>query len=145
MTVTLDRHAFDALTAAYADAVLAKDPTRLAAIYDADVLVFDAWERWSYDGLAAWRPTLDEWLGSLGDESVQVRFEDVRTSVRGEMGFLGATVTYAALDPAGTILRSLQERLTWVLSQTDDGWAIVHQHTSMPIGFADQKGIMRRS
>jgi ketosteroid isomerase-like protein len=138
------RHDFEALTIAYADAVLAKEPSRLAAIYAPDVRVFDSWERWSYDDLAAWRPTLDEWLGSLGDESVQVSFEDVRASAGGEMGFLNAIVTYTALDSAGNTLRSLQERLTWVLTRKDDCWTIVHQHSSAPISFADKKAIVRR-
>jgi ketosteroid isomerase-like protein len=138
------RHDFETLTAAYSEAVLAKDPGRLAAMYDANVRVFDAWESWSYDDLSAWRPNLDDWLGSLGEETVQVRFDDVSASDHGDMGFLSAIVTYAAQDRAGKTLRSLQDRLTWVLTRKDDAWVIAHQHTSFPVGLSGQKAKMRR-
>ena len=138
-------HDFDVLTLAYADAVRAKDPSRLAAMYDNDVRVFDAWEQWSYDGLAAWRPSIDGWLGSLGDDNVLVTFDDVSAFAHGDMGFLTASVTYAAVDRNGKRLRSLQDRLTWVLANTGERWLIVHQHTSFPIAFADQRAILRRA
>lgn len=35
-------------------AVLAKDVDAFVALYDRDVLVFDMWRVWSYDGIAAW-------------------------------------------------------------------------------------------
>jgi ketosteroid isomerase-like protein len=61
------------------------------------------------------------------------------------MGFLTATVTYAALDETGAVLRSLEERLSWVLVKDDGRWRIVHQHTSCPARFDDHKVTLRRS
>lgn len=136
---------FEALTREYAAAVSAKDPRRLAAMYDADVRVFDAWGQWSHEGLADWSRSLEDWLGSLSEEeAVRVGFDDVSASALGDMGLLTGTITFAAVDKAGQVLRSLQERLTWVLRRKgSDGWAILHQHTSFPVG-SDQTAIMRR-
>jgi ketosteroid isomerase-like protein len=41
------------------------------------------------------------------------------------------------------MLRSLQDRLTWVLVRKGGGWLITHQHTSFPVG-DDLKAILRR-
>jgi ketosteroid isomerase-like protein len=62
----------------YAAAVRAKDPARVAALYAPGVRVFDAWDVWSYDDRAACGHSLDAWLGSLGNEGVQVVFEEIR-------------------------------------------------------------------
>ena len=100
-------------------------------------------DRLTREILGAWRPNLDDWLGSLGENRDRVSFDDVRTVVRGDMGFLTAIVTYAAVNPAGETLRSLQDRLTWVLVRGGDGWLIAHQHTSFPTG-EGLKAILRR-
>ena len=133
-----------ALTGAYVEAVRAKDARRLAALYDADVRVFDTWGRQPFEGLVAWSTSLDEWLNSLDDdESVQVLFNDVRTFALGEMGCLQALVTYAALNRVGEIVRSMENRLSWVVTKSADGWVVAHEHTSVPIG-PDLKGILQR-
>ncbi len=133
---------FDDLLARYAEAALARAPDRLAALYAADVRVFDAWAVWSYEGRDAWRRNLEDWLGSLGDERVRVTFDEVRASRQGSLGHLSAIVTYAALDKTGKVLRALQERLSWILTDAGTGWVIVHQHTSAPINPDDQKAML---
>ena len=138
------RHEFDRLTQAYAAAVLAKDPAALARLYAADARVFDAWATWSYEDRAAWRVNLDDWLGSLGEEAVEVRFDDVRSSAEGAMGYLTAIVRFAAVDKSGKELRSMQSRLSWVLAQTANGWVIAHEHTSAPIRPEDQKAMLQK-
>jgi len=55
------------------------------------------------------------WFGSLGQERVQVEFESPRVVVADTMAMATAFVTFAALSPDGKPLRSLQNRLTWVL------------------------------
>ena len=52
-------------------------------------------------------------------------------------------MVYAAIDPKGTELRSMQNRLTWVLKPEGDGWKIPHEHTSVPLG-PDLKGLLAR-
>lgn len=131
------------LTARYAEAVLAKDAATLAALYATDVQVFDAWDVWSFDR-DGWVESLQNWLGSLGDETVRVEFEDVRGSEQADIGWLSATVIYTALDATGRPLRSLEDRLSWVLTKEDDRWVITHAHTSAPIDFSTQKAMLKR-
>jgi uncharacterized protein (TIGR02246 family) len=133
-----------ALTAEYAAAVLAKAPERLAAIYAPDVRVFDTWAVWSYEGRDAWGRSLRDWLGALEDESVRVRFDDVRVVQTAESGSLSAFVTYSAFDAAGHVVRSMQNRLSWFLTKLGDRWVVAHEHTSAPIGFEHQKAILHR-
>jgi uncharacterized protein (TIGR02246 family) len=131
------------LTKAYSEAVLAKDPARLAALYSPDIRVFDTWGRRPFEGPAAWRSNLDGWLNSLGDqESVQVSFNNVQIAGDEKFGCLHALVTYAALNRAGEVMRSMQNRLSWVVVKAANGWTILHEHTSVAIG-SDLKGILR--
>ncbi|WP_332772474.1 YybH family protein [Phenylobacterium sp.] len=133
----------EALARTYAEAVLAKDPVRLSALYEADIRVFDTWGRKPFDGLGAWRANLDNWLNSLrDDDSVQVSFNNVQISSREAMGCLHALVTYAALNRTGETVRSMQNRLSWVVARSASGWTIIHEHTSVPIG-PDLKGMLQ--
>jgi ketosteroid isomerase-like protein len=76
----------------YADAVRAKDVAKLASLYADDVVVFDMWRVIAYRGIDAWRATIEEWLSSLGDESVAVTFQRLET--RGPLAHM--LVRYAA-------------------------------------------------
>jgi ketosteroid isomerase-like protein len=38
----------------------------------------------------------------------------------------------------------MQNRLTWTLRPEGSGWRIVHEHTSVPLGFNDAKAILQR-
>jgi ketosteroid isomerase-like protein len=61
----------------YAAAVYARDEAALLALYDERVVIFDMWDRWSYQGRQAWAEMVRTWFGSLGDERVAVEFEPV--------------------------------------------------------------------
>ena len=64
---------------------------------------------------------------------MSVKFDDVRTQTGGEVAAVNAFTTFAAESPDGTELRSMNNRLTWVLSKDADGaWKIAHEHTSAP-------------
>jgi len=73
-----------------------------------------------------------------------VRFDDVRTSEGRESAVVSAIVTYAGVSAAGVHLRAMQNRLTWGLKTSGHVLRIVHEHTSVPIGFEDQKAILLR-
>jgi uncharacterized protein (TIGR02246 family) len=120
----------------YAAAVRAKDVEAFVGLYADDVRTFDLWSEWSYDGKGALRAMVAEWFGSLGDdEAVAVSFEEVRIQAGRDVGAVSAFTTYAALAPDGSELRSMNNRLTWVLRKGDDGtWEIAHEHTSAPAG-----------
>lgn len=128
----------------YRAAVFDKDVEGLLALYTDNVHVFDAWNVWEYDGAPAWRSAFEAWFGSLQDETVQVDVADVRTDEGSDLAFVSAVVTYTAVSGKGAALRSLQNRLTWVLGRREGTWKIVHEHTSVPVDIEDLKAIIRR-
>jgi ketosteroid isomerase-like protein len=132
--------------AGYTAAVRAKDVDGFVALYAADVRIFDAWGRWSYDGADAWRGMAAEWFGSLGDEQVAVEFDDVETVTRDDLAVASAFVTYKGLSAEGADLRAMSNRITWGLEKTaDGGWKVVHEHTSAPVDFDTGKVHLQRS
>jgi len=133
------------LLGAYAAAVGAKDGEAFLALYADDVRSFDLWGVWSYDGKDALRAMVEEWFGSLpDDEVVAVKFDEVRAETREGLAAVSAFTTFAAISPDGTELRSMNNRLTWILRRDGDTWKIVHEHTSAPAGDGGEV-ILRRS
>ena len=124
------------MLSAYAAAVRAKDVDAFVGLYADDVRNFDLWSEWSYDGKDALHGMVAEWFGSLGDdEVVAVEFDDVRAQTGNEVAAMSAFTTFRALSPDGEELRSMNNRLTWVLRKDGgEAWKIVHEHTSAPTG-----------
>ena len=134
----------DEVLAGYAAAVSAADVDAFVALYDDEVRVFDTWGRWSYDGLGEWRAMVGEWFGSLGDERAEVELHDVGAVVGDGVAGVHAVATFRGFSAAGEELRSVDNRLTWVLRQAPDGaWKIVHEHTSVPIDLATSRPVPR--
>lgn len=135
----------EAMLTEYAAAVRAKDVDRFVALYASDVRVFDLWERWSYDGAAAWRGMVTEWFGSLGDEQVGVEFEGVQTVVGADVAAVHAFITFKGLAADGTELRAMNNRFSWALRKTATGtWQVVHEHTSAPVDPETAKVLLKR-
>lgn len=130
---------------AYAAAVRAKDVEAFVGLYADDVRTFDLWSVWSYDGKPALREMVGEWFGSLGDdEVVAVEFDEVRTQTGEGVAAVSAFTTFRALSPQGEELRSMNNRLTWVLRKDGDGtWKIAHEHTSAPAGEGGKVNLRR--
>ena len=129
----------------YKAAVFARDVDALMRLYDPGVRVFDAWGVWSYEGSAAWQGAVEGWFTSLRTERVKVNFEDVQTVEGRDVALVSAIVTYAGISAQGEPLRSMQNRITWVLRTTGRVPRIVHEHSSAPIGFDDSKAILQRA
>ena len=127
---------------AYESAVYARDVDAFMRLYDPKVRVFDTWGIWSYEGAAAWRTAIEGWFSSLGTEKVKVGFDDVDVLGAGELRCLSAIVTYAGLSAQGEPLRAMQNRLTWMLRTSGHVLRVIHEHTSAPVGFDDQKAIL---
>lgn len=117
----------------YKAAVLAKDVERFTALYDRDLRVFDMWGVWSYDANSSWREMAADWFGSLGTDRVVVNFSDVQTIVGADIAVIHAFIRYQAIDTDGIELRSMDNRLTMTVRRSDNGWKILHQHSSCPI------------
>jgi ketosteroid isomerase-like protein len=73
-----------------------------------------------------------------------VSFSEVQTTAEQTVATVSAVVTYAAESEQGMPLRSMQNRITWVLRETGHVLRIVHEHTSAPIGIEDFKAILTR-
>jgi ketosteroid isomerase-like protein len=128
----------------YKAAVYAKDVAGFMRLYDQRVRVFDAWGVWSYEGAESWQRTVESWFKSLGNELVKVAFDEIIVSEARDSAVVSAILTYASFSPQGSQLRAMQNRLTWGLRTSGHVLRIVHEHTSAPIGFDDQKAILQR-
>lgn len=128
----------------YQSAILAKNAETFMHLYDSDVRVFDTWGVWSYEGAAAWRVAVEAWFTSLGHETVRVTFDDVKIIAEPSFACMSAFARFAAYSAQGQELRSMQNRMTWVLRTRGHVLRVVHEHTSTPIGFEDTKAIMQR-
>lgn len=128
----------------YQAAVLAKDVEALMRLYHPAARVFDTWGVWLYEGAPSWQRAVEGWFTSLANERVRVSFSEVQTISERALATVSAIVTYAAESAQGEPLRSMQNRITWVLRETGHVLRIVHEHTSAPIGFDDSKAILTR-
>ena len=135
----------DHVVESYKAAVFAADAKAFMHLYDPAVRVFDAWGVWLYDGAAEWQRAVEGWFTSLGSERVRVSFSEVQVLPGQPVAVLNAIVTYAAESAKGEALRSMQNRITWVLRETGHVLRIVHEHTSAPVGFEDSKAILTRA
>jgi ketosteroid isomerase-like protein len=114
-------------------------------LYDPSARVFDAWGVWSYETLAAWQIAIEGWFASHPQDRFVVTFDAVRSSSTPAFASVSAIVTYAMVSKEGSPLNSMQNRLSWVLRTSGHVPRIVHEHTSAPIGFDDQKAILKRA
>jgi ketosteroid isomerase-like protein len=135
---------FNSFFNTYKSSVLKKDVGALMGLYDKDLIAFDMWGAWSYIGEGPWGEMNHKWLTSLGSESVLVEFDDISIVSGANVATASATISYKAVSPTGEILRSMQNRLTWVAKQTNGAWKIVHQHTSAPIDPGTMTAILHR-
>lgn len=128
----------------YTRAIHEKDVDAFLGLYHKEARVFDTWGTWSYETTEERRKVIEGWFSSLGDERVNVTIDRVRAVADQEMMMLSARVIYAAISAKGDELRAMQNRLTWMLRPEDGAWKIVHEHTSVPIGLGDLKGMLQR-
>lgn len=128
----------------YRRAVYEKDVEAFVGLYHPEARVFDTWGVWSYESVSARREVIEKWFSSLGEERVSVKFDRMQTVAVDDLATLSARVCYAALAASGDELRAMQNRLTWVLKPDGGSWKIIHEHTSVPIGFSDLKGLLQR-
>ena len=135
----------DRVVESYKAAVFAGDVEAFMRLYHPAVRVFDTWGVWLYEGAPAWRRAVEGWFASLGSERVRASFSEVQVVPGQPVTVLSAVVTYAAESAQGEPLRSMQNRITWVLRETGHVLRIVHEHTSAPVGFEDSKAILKRT
>jgi uncharacterized protein (TIGR02246 family) len=135
----------ESLFKTYKDAVFEKDIETFSSLFDENVRVFDMWQQWTYEGLAAWMGMVTDWFSSLGSNRDVISYDDIQIQTSGEMAVATAIVRFTAVSETGEDLRYLEERLTWVIVKKSGTWKIVHQHTSGPVDFNSMKVILKRN
>jgi ketosteroid isomerase-like protein len=113
------------ILAAYSAAVDARNVDALMRLYDPKVAV-------------------EGWFTTLATEPMKARFEEVQTSGSSDHAAVTAFVHYASFSTTGEPLRSMHNRISWVLRTSGHVLRIVHEHTSAPMGFEDMKAIVER-
>lgn len=134
----------DDIARRYAAAVYAKDEAAFLALYDDDVVVFDMWDAWTYQGREAWAGMVKAWFGSLGEERVGVTFTPVHAVVEADWAVWCAIVRYAGLGADDQELRAMENRVSWTLRRGAEGWRIIHEHSSAPASFDTMKVSLKR-
>jgi len=117
----------------YQSAAWQKDASTMINLYDKQAVIFDMWDEGYLLNSSEWNKTIEDWLGTLGEEKVKVAFEMVKTHQSGNVGFATALILYEAISGDGTVLRSMKNRMTLGFSKSEEGWKVIHQHTSAPI------------
>ncbi|MEB2778337.1 nuclear transport factor 2 family protein [Algoriphagus sp. D3-2-R+10] len=117
----------------YKQSAWEKDTQSMIGLYDDNVVIFDMWEEGYQTGLAEWSFAIKDWLGSLGEEKVNVLFEMIEIHECDNVGFGSALITFQAISIDNTIIRSMKNRITLGFVKKRDLWKVVHQHTSAPI------------
>lgn len=110
-----------------------KNSEGMIKLHDENVVVFDMWNKGHYSGLTEWSAIIKQWLGSLGDERVNVIFEMIKIQQGEEVSFASAIIQYQAISTDNKIIRSMRNRITLGFTKTGNSWKVVHQHTSAPI------------
>jgi ketosteroid isomerase-like protein len=129
----------------YTQYVYDKNLEAYLGLYAEDAKIFDMWgPEWICPDSESWRASTEEWFQSLGNDRVEVDFEEVQVEQGFQMGFLSAFVKYSAISPEGKTLRSLENRFTCIIEPREGAWKITHQHTSGPINHPDLKGMLKR-
>ena len=105
----------------------------MIALYSDYVVIFDMWTHGYQTGLGEWSNVIKAWLGSLGEEKVNVIFEMIEIREGNNVGFGSALITYQAISTNNTVVRSMKNRITIGFIKEDDVWKVIHQHTSSPI------------
>ena len=140
------RNEIEAILDRYRTAVYAKDVDAFIGLYADDARVFDLWGHWLYRGSAEWRKPAEEWFTSLGTDRSSPEFHDVQIEVGDRVAAVHAFITYRGLSAEGKELRSMDNRISWVLRKNSDGaWKIIHEHTSAPVDFDTGKVTLRRT
>lgn len=134
----------EAIAGRYAAAVYARDEAAFLALYGEDVVVFDMWDAWSYQGREAWAGMVKAWFGSLGEERVGVTFAPVHAVVEADWAVWCAIARYAGLSADDQELRAMENRISWTLRRGEDGWRIIHEHSSAPASFDTMKVSLKR-
>lgn len=117
----------------YQETAFEKDVPGMISLYHDDVVVFDMWDKGFILGLKEWSSTITDWLTSLKNEKVKVRFEMIDIYEGEHVGFANAIIQFQAIATDDSVQRSMKNRVSLGFVKIDGLWKVKHQHTSAPI------------
>jgi uncharacterized protein (TIGR02246 family) len=123
--------ALAALVESRVAAVAAKDVETLVAQYADDVTLFDALGPLRDTGRDVERTRLREWFGAYRT-SIDLRIRDLEVVADGEVGFAHFVFRVRGTMTDGTDV-DMAVRATVGFRRGEDGWKIVHEHSSVPL------------
>jgi uncharacterized protein (TIGR02246 family) len=134
-----DEKAVRAMYESYNQAFRGKDINRILALYvqNESLVVFDAVPPRQYAGVRAFRKDYEEFFAIFPGPNSS-RFDDLRVTTAGTLGYAHSIGTFNLTDKAG-------KHVTWVFRLTDvfrkinGKWLIVHEHVSWPVDPATGK------
>lgn len=122
--------ALTALVESRVAAVAAKDVETLVAQYAEDVTLFDALGPLRDTGQDVERNRLRAWFGGYRT-SIDLRIRDLKVVADGDIGFAHYVFQVRGTMTDGTDV-DMAVRATLGFRRDDDGWKIVHEHSSVP-------------
>ena len=126
----------------YQNSAWSKDTKSMINLYNEQAVIFDMWDHGYNSNSSEWNNIIIDWLGSLEEEKVKVDFEMVKIHKSDNIGFASALIQFQAISSNGIVLRSMKNRITLGFLKFEDGWKVIHQHTSAPIRSSDLTAIL---
>jgi ketosteroid isomerase-like protein len=120
----------EALIEARVAAVAAKDVETLVAQYAEDVTLFDALGPLRDTGRDVERRRLREWFGAYRT-AIDLRIRDLEVVAGGDVAFAHYLFQVKGTMTDGTVV-DMAVRSTVGFRRGEDGWKIVHEHSSVP-------------
>jgi ketosteroid isomerase-like protein len=120
----------EALIEARVAAVAAKDVETLVAQYAEDVTLFDALGPLRDTGRDVERRRLQEWFGAYRT-AIDLRIRDLEVVAGGDVAFAHYLFQVKGTMTDGTDV-DMAVRSTVGFRRGEDGWKIVHEHSSVP-------------
>lgn len=116
----------------YSRFVRSKDYEGFIDQYAPNLINYDLWQA-AYHTMSSWQTNIKKWFDGLGDEYVTVAFREITVYESTDTAFLHGIISYQGHSKEGEVLRAMDNRLSWGLIYLENGWKIVHEHTSLPI------------
>lgn len=122
------------------EAIRAKDIDRLLSFYAPDVVYFDIVPPLRYVGQAALRARFLDWFGRY-QSGIGQDIDELRISAGG-----GVAVASMLIRSGGTLKGGTEVgfwvRATTCCQRTEHGWAIVHEHVSLPVDLESRRAVV---
>jgi ketosteroid isomerase-like protein len=122
------------------EAIRAKDIDRLMSFYAADVVYFDIVPPLRYVGQAALRARFLDWFGRY-ESGIGQDIGELRISASEDVA-----VTSMLIRSGGTLKNGTEVgfwvRATTCCQRAEHGWAIVHEHVSLPVDLESRRAVV---